>query len=406
MIPRQRETRIRWFGRTYDSFMRDKSLPLSGDNLPSIVAHSFGTYILGYSLLKYENIRFDKVILCGSILPEDFPWNDVLDRGQVTAILNEFGRNDRWSRIVHWFIAGSGASGQRGFWCRSTWLTQKPFHFDHSEYFVRGHMEDSWFEFIRQNIATRPRESLQAHWPRSNIPWGLYAIYLILILMLAIFVTPLRQNIRSHLVPQSVTPPASALNIPKAAPTLPGPAVTPSKFYSDAEKNRISETLYALSLAFTDKALKSVDETASFMELWNAQIATTQAGQVKAIDTKALTAKLNQIRQLEQEFENDWDKVRAKYAVFQTEINPLFGGGDEGGRIRSNFQESMDEISTGISVVAGVQGHDDKSLLELTLRLMGVGPLRTFVNNSHEFGGWVNGCRQRIDDLRRSILNR
>jgi len=345
------------------------------------------------------------VILCGSILPEDFPWNDVLDRGQVTAVLNEFGINDRWSRIVHWFIAGSGASGQRGFRCRSQWLTQKQFLFDHSEYFARGHMEESWFEFIRQNIATRPREFLPAHWPRSNIPSGLYASYLILV-MLAIFVTPVDKNIGSYLIPtQSVIPTASPPNTPKAAPAVPGVAITPSKFYSDAEKNRISEALYALSVAFTDKAVKSVDETASFMELWYAQIAAMQSGKVKAIDTKALMANLNQVRQFEQEFENDWDKVIAKYAVFQNEITPLYGGGDEGARKRSNFRESTDEISTGISVVAGVQGHDDKSLLGLTLTLMN-GPLRTFVNNSHEFGGWVNDCRQRIDGLRRSILNR
>jgi hypothetical protein len=200
-------------------------------------------------------------------------------------------------------------------------------------------------------------------------------------------------------------PPTTHVVAVPVAPTA-GTAVKPEKVYSDAERGRIAEALYALSVAFTDKAIKSVDEAQSFMELWNAQIGTTQSGKVTAIDTKALMAKLNRIRQLEQEFENDWDKVMAKYAIFQNEMTPVFGGGDEGGRKRSNFRDSIDEISTGISVVAGVQGHDDKPLLELTIRLMEFGPLRTFVNDSHEFGGWVNDCRQRIDGLKRSILNR
>lgn len=190
LIPKQRETKIRWFRNTYTNFMRDRSLPIDDDNLPSIVAHSFGTYILGYSLLKYENIKFDKVILCGSILPQEFPWNDILDRGQVTAVLNEFGSNDIWSKIVHWVIAGTGASGQRGFWCRHGSLIQKQFLFHHSEYFERGHMEENWLGFVGQEMAGRPRTSLPAHRPRPNIPWGLYTIYLIIVVTLAIFFAP------------------------------------------------------------------------------------------------------------------------------------------------------------------------------------------------------------------------
>src|SRR5438552_17651285 len=72
LLPWQRETKIRWFRETYTAFMRDSTFDLNPNNLPSIVAHSFGTYVLGYALLKYDNIRFDKVILCASILPRDF----------------------------------------------------------------------------------------------------------------------------------------------------------------------------------------------------------------------------------------------------------------------------------------------------------------------------------------------
>ena len=44
--PFQRRTKINWFRNTYSDCIHYKSLPLYDDNLPSIVAHSFGTYIL------------------------------------------------------------------------------------------------------------------------------------------------------------------------------------------------------------------------------------------------------------------------------------------------------------------------------------------------------------------------
>ena len=182
LMPRKREMQIRWFRSTYNIFMRDKSLPLGDDNLPSIVAHSFGTYIIGYALLKYENIRFDKIILCASILPQEFPWDEILNRGQVTAVLNEYGSNDIWSKIVHWFIAGTGSSGHQGFSRRHPSLIQKKFLFDHSEYFDRGHMEANWLSFIAHTptASTAPPISapqMRVFVPQELTPKRLFSFY-------------------------------------------------------------------------------------------------------------------------------------------------------------------------------------------------------------------------------------
>lgn len=75
--------------------------PLSSER-PSIVAHSFGTYIFGNALMRYPFLRFNKVLLCGSILPADFPWDVLVDRGQVQAVRNEHGARDTWriSRVA------------------------------------------------------------------------------------------------------------------------------------------------------------------------------------------------------------------------------------------------------------------------------------------------------------------
>jgi hypothetical protein len=128
--------------------------------------------------------------LCGSILPQEFPWNDILDRGQVTAVLNEFGSEDIWSKFVRWFVGGTGASGQEGFWSRHSCIFQKKFSFKHSEYFERGHIEQSWVPFIAQNLAARPRTTFDVHAPRPNAPWGLYIVCIAVVAALVYLFVP------------------------------------------------------------------------------------------------------------------------------------------------------------------------------------------------------------------------
>ena len=118
LLPRQRRTRVEWFRKTYRDEVQDRDLQLDESNPPCIVAHSFGTYILGNALLSYDYLRFDEIILCGSILPTNFPWHELIDRGQVQAVRNEYGTRDFWTGIVSWFVRGAGPSGIHGFTCR------------------------------------------------------------------------------------------------------------------------------------------------------------------------------------------------------------------------------------------------------------------------------------------------
>ncbi|HEV8384368.1 MAG TPA: hypothetical protein VGQ11_05805, partial [Candidatus Acidoferrales bacterium] len=92
---------------------------------PSIIAHSFGSYLVGHSLLKYDYLKFDKVILCGSILPRDFPWTRLVARGQVDYVYNDFGGRDVWCGTVGFGIPGkTGPSGRDGFATRSKMVQQ------------------------------------------------------------------------------------------------------------------------------------------------------------------------------------------------------------------------------------------------------------------------------------------
>jgi serine/threonine protein kinase len=154
--PWSRSAKVEWFRRTY---REEFSLGVdSGAELPSIVAHSFGTYILGNALLRYPYLRFNKVLVCGSILPVDFPWAALLDSGQVQSVRNEYGARDFWTGLVEHFIPGTGASGRIGFKLGHPRLEQERFEFSHSEYFERSHMEGRWIPFLsRAEAFVAPR---------------------------------------------------------------------------------------------------------------------------------------------------------------------------------------------------------------------------------------------------------
>jgi hypothetical protein len=83
--------------------------------MPDVIAHSFGTWLLGHALRTDHTLRVGRVILTGCILRPDFDWNELIRRGQVQAVLCHVATKDFWAHISHYFIPDSGPSGRRGF---------------------------------------------------------------------------------------------------------------------------------------------------------------------------------------------------------------------------------------------------------------------------------------------------
>lgn len=177
LTPWSRRAKVKWFREAYNDETKDRRVKLSERENPSIVAHSFGTYILGNAMLKYDWLRFDKIILCGSILPVDFPWDKLIDRGQVQAVRNEHGVRDVWAKLVSWGVADTGISGHRGFERHHDRLVQEQFDYEHSEYFDRGHMEAKWLPFLNQQYEEIPSSTVHVTRPVPTRPLGLYAAY-------------------------------------------------------------------------------------------------------------------------------------------------------------------------------------------------------------------------------------
>jgi serine/threonine-protein kinase len=113
-------------------------------------------------------------------LPLDYPWGEIVDRGQVQAVRNEYGVNDIWAGSVGWFIPRTGPSGRVGFTCTHQRFEQDEFRYDHGEFFEKGHMEAHWIPFLEKEIPFLPTQQAKVSDPKRNYPIGTYIVYLIL----------------------------------------------------------------------------------------------------------------------------------------------------------------------------------------------------------------------------------
>jgi hypothetical protein len=121
----------------------------------SIIAHSFGTWMVANAMLKYDTIRVDRLILCGSILPADFQWDVLFDRKQLTLLKHEYGLRDIWARVSRHAVPGTGNSGAVGFSTTDPRMRQEEFRlFRHSDFFTRTHMLEKWLPVLQERITT------------------------------------------------------------------------------------------------------------------------------------------------------------------------------------------------------------------------------------------------------------
>lgn len=117
----------------------------SYDKRPSVVAHSLGSWIVGNAMLKYEDVRFDKLVLAGSILPRDFDWATLFARDQVAFVRNECGQKDPWPSWASRLVLRAGTGGVEGFeWFGPGVENVRCEWFGHSDALMRQHIEKLW----------------------------------------------------------------------------------------------------------------------------------------------------------------------------------------------------------------------------------------------------------------------
>ena len=117
-----------------------------------VFAHSYGTYALSRILLRNAWFTFDRIILCGSIIPETFDWDRVQNQivapgDKRDAIINECGIRDVWPVAAKSISWGYGASGTFGFGVHNV---RDRFHpGGHSDFFKPKFIEDYWLDQVK-----------------------------------------------------------------------------------------------------------------------------------------------------------------------------------------------------------------------------------------------------------------
>jgi hypothetical protein len=78
----------------------------------SIISHSFGTWLILTILSLKPNLKFSRLVVCGSVLREDFNFDPVLHQFQP-PMLNEIGTKDYLPAIAESVGWGYGHAGHK-----------------------------------------------------------------------------------------------------------------------------------------------------------------------------------------------------------------------------------------------------------------------------------------------------
>jgi pimeloyl-ACP methyl ester carboxylesterase len=113
----------------------------------SVIAHSFGTYVLSRIIADHPELQWNRIIFCGSVVREDFPLHQYLDRFDV-PILNEIGTRDFWPALAESVGWGYGSVGSTGF-NRPPVTSRWHKGFTHSQFLSKKFCRTQWIPFLR-----------------------------------------------------------------------------------------------------------------------------------------------------------------------------------------------------------------------------------------------------------------
>ena len=112
----------------------------------SIIAHSFGTFVIAHIIKRNFDVGLHRVIFCGSVVPYDFRFEDMEGRFD-RPILNEVGTRDIWPAIAETVTWGYGSPGTYGF--RRARIVDRWHNGAHHGYFLtRSFCEKYWVPFL------------------------------------------------------------------------------------------------------------------------------------------------------------------------------------------------------------------------------------------------------------------
>jgi hypothetical protein len=147
----------------------------------SVIAHSFGTYLLTKSLKQNPNMTVWRVILCGSVVEQGFDWSEVAEQigepevaDKSLFILNDCGNSDYLPVLAAsagWRYGNAGTDGFSGPFVHNR------YHYgNHGLFFTPDFIEKYWKPFIEDGTVVQgnARQGEQiSGWMRrlTRLPW-------------------------------------------------------------------------------------------------------------------------------------------------------------------------------------------------------------------------------------------
>lgn len=114
-----------------------------------IIAHSFGTYIISKIIKSRPDIKLSKLILCGSIIPRKFEWNE-LSTLSIGDVINECGLRDCWPVLAKVSTWGYGNTGTFGF--KRAVVRDRIHNATHSDYLELSFIKKFWLPYIDNGL--------------------------------------------------------------------------------------------------------------------------------------------------------------------------------------------------------------------------------------------------------------
>src|SRR5579871_3043104 len=186
LVPALRDREITAFRDRYTQHIKLKS------NRPHLIAHSLGSYIACRAMERYPEIEFDRVILCGSIVQDSYPWQKIMPN-RVRCGLNDYGQRDIWSALVSWVVNDAGTSGFKddagGFL-----LQRNHPDFRHSDYFYTLNYQKNWIPFLK---GEEPKSIGKADRRPINWRFQLTRAILVLLVLLGLYLLGKKANLFS-----------------------------------------------------------------------------------------------------------------------------------------------------------------------------------------------------------------
>jgi hypothetical protein len=119
----------------------------------SVIAHSFGTYVISKILERDRTLKLDYLIMCGAIVSNGYDWQAT--KKQVNKrIVNDYGVRDQWPAVAVAVTWGYGDLGTYG--AQDVNVDDRDHDLDHHKFFEPEFVNRYWKPLLAKDEFNEP----------------------------------------------------------------------------------------------------------------------------------------------------------------------------------------------------------------------------------------------------------